>query len=61
MTTFEMVLTAGLVGCALTGCGLIMFLFFYVAYHSFAPRKKKKHHPKNVDIIVSQARSRTRQ
>ncbi|ECB2088265.1 hypothetical protein pSal_SNUABM02_026 [Salmonella phage pSal-SNUABM-02] len=59
MTTFEMVLTAGLVGCALTGCGLIMFLFLYVAYHSLMPRKKKKKKPQsNIDIIVSQARSR---
>lgn len=58
MTTFEMVLTAGLVGCALTGCGLIMFLFLYVAYHSLMPRKKRKPQTKNIDIIISQARSR---
>ena len=59
MTFIEMVMAAGLTAGALVGIALVLFLFFYIAASSLKP--SKKHHPKNVDIIISQARSRSRQ
>ncbi|QIG62202.1 putative membrane protein [Salmonella phage P46FS4] len=50
MTFFDVFLTN-----ILFGFGVLVFC---IAVLSLKP---KKHHPKNVDIIISQARSRTRQ
>lgn len=59
MTFIEMVMAAGMTAGALVGTALLFFVFFYIVVQLSTP--KKKHHPKNVDIIVSQARSRSRQ
>jgi hypothetical protein len=59
MTFIEMVMAAGMTAGGLVGIALLFFLFFYIGVQSLIP--KKKHHPKNVDIIVSQAKSRARQ
>lgn len=56
MTFIEMVMAAIMTTSALVGIALVFYLFFYMAALSLKP--KKKHDPKNVDVIISQARSR---
>lgn len=59
MTFIEMMMAAAMTAGALVGIALVFFLFFYMAALSLNPYKKER--PKNVDIIISQARQRSRQ
>ncbi|QBJ04256.1 hypothetical protein HYP84_gp023 [Shigella phage MK-13] len=58
-TVMSVVMTVG----ALFGIALLFLWFFYIGvrYLEHKKRRTKKGRPKNVDIIISQARSRTRQ
>ena len=57
MTFIEMVMAAALTVGALVGIALVFFAFIHLAFCSLKPKKRQKRQD-DIDIIVSQARSR---